>query len=80
MNETKVVLYDLPCSIRGFTKKTGDTHVIVLNSRLSREQNEKTLLHELEHIQKEHLDAEIDINKIELQMHEEISLHKDIHT
>lgn len=52
MNDSiKVIYYDIPCRIRGFTKKTNDDiYYIVLNSRLSREQNQMTLVHELEHI------------------------------
>lgn len=80
MSEPKIILYDLPCSIRGFVKKTADNYVIVLNSRLNREQNLKTIEHELEHIELNHFGTDVDINEMELEMHEEISIHKDVHT
>lgn len=51
MDEEKVILQDLPTSVRGFVFQddAGDP-VIVLNSRLSREQNRRTYEHERGHI------------------------------
>ena len=51
MDEEKVILQDLPTSVRGFVYQddAGDP-VIVLNSRLSREQNRRTYDHERGHI------------------------------
>lgn len=46
-----VRLLQLPVTIRGFVKENEDgTYTIVLNSRLSYEQNLKTYKHELSHI------------------------------
>lgn len=46
-----VRLLQLPVSIRGFVRENEDgTYTIVLNSRLSYEQNLKTYEHELSHI------------------------------
>lgn len=45
------ILKDLPETIRGFTILGSDYEpIIVLNSRLSREQQRKTYRHELNHI------------------------------
>lgn len=53
MNENEVVLADLPTSVRGFVflDDEGDP-VIVVNSRLTREQNRKTFRHERRHIRR----------------------------
>lgn len=53
-----VVLENLPCGIRGFTRiNDEDSATIVLNARLSQEMNADTYQHECEHIQNE------DVNK-----------------
>lgn len=52
MEFDKVVLMDLPTSVRGFVFLGDDGEpVIVVNSRLTREANQKTYLHELKHIE-----------------------------
>lgn len=53
MNENEVILTDLPTSVRGFVflDDEGDP-VIVVNSRLTREQNRKTFRHERRHIRR----------------------------
>ena len=49
--DERIILQDLPTSVRGFVFKDDDGEpVIVLNSRLSREQNRKTFRHEKKHI------------------------------
>lgn len=51
MSETRVILMDLPPSVRGFTCLGEDySPVIILNARLSLEQQRKTYRHELRHI------------------------------
>ena len=51
MEETKVILQDLPTSVHGFVFQGEDGEpVIVVNSRLTREQNRKTFNHEKKHI------------------------------
>jgi len=53
MDEPVVVFDNLPTSIRGMVIQGDDGDpVIVLNSRLSREQNRKSYRHELEHIKR----------------------------
>lgn len=45
------ILKDLPETIRGFTTLGSDYEpIIILNSRMSREQQRKTYRHELNHI------------------------------
>ena len=46
----KVVLEDLPCTVRGFVVQSDDYYTIVLNSRMSYDMQFKSYLHELEHI------------------------------
>lgn len=56
MEENEVILQDLPTSVRGFVFQGEDGEpVIVVNSRLSREQNRKTFDHEQEHIRRNEL-------------------------
>ena len=51
MDNQRVILHDLPTSVRGFVFQGEDGEpVIVVNSRLSREQNRKTYEHERKHI------------------------------
>lgn len=51
MDENRVILQDLPTGIRGFVFQGDDGEpVIVVNSRLTREQNRKTYDHERGHI------------------------------
>ena len=50
-------LADLPTSVRGFVYHDDDGEIyIVLNSRLSHEQNLSTYFHELKHISRGDLD------------------------
>lgn len=50
-------LADLPTSVRGFVYHDDDGEMyIVLNSRLSHEQNLSTFVHELKHIRRGDLD------------------------
>ena len=56
MDENEVILQDLPTSVRGFCFLGEDGEpVIVVNSRLTREQNRKTYRHERKHIRKNQL-------------------------
>ena len=50
--DVPVILRDLPETIRGFVCLGSDYEpVIVINSRMSKEQQKKTYKHELDHIQ-----------------------------
>jgi len=51
--DNHVILQDLPTSIRGFVFEDDDGEpVIVVNSRLTREQNRRTYEHEKDHIER----------------------------
>ena len=51
MPDVPVVLIDLPVNIHGFVCLGSDYEpIIIINSRLSREQQQKTYRHELKHI------------------------------
>jgi hypothetical protein len=54
--DKRVILQDLPTEVRGFVyqDETGEP-VIVVNSRLTREQNLKTYDHEIRHIENDEL-------------------------
>lgn len=51
--DERVILLDLPTSVRGFVFMGDDGEpVIVLNARLTHEQNRRTWLHERGHIER----------------------------
>ena len=51
MEENKAILMDLPTSVRGLVFHDDDGEpTIILNARLTREQNQKTYDHEHRHI------------------------------
>ena len=53
MDEEKVILQDLPTSVRGFCYHDNDgEEYVVLNSRLTMEQNRRTYAHEKLHIER----------------------------
>lgn len=55
-DDQRVILQDLPTSVRGFVFLGDDGEpVIVVNSRLTREQNRKTYTHEKKHIERSEL-------------------------
>lgn len=57
MNEPVTILQDLPTTVRGFTcHATDGTDLIVINARMPREVQEKTYLHEREHLRLGQLD------------------------
>ena len=56
MDENTVILKDLPTSVRGLVFLDDDGEpVIVVNSRLTREQNRRTFRHEKKHIRRKEL-------------------------
>ena len=56
MEENKAILVDLPTSVRGMVYHEDDgTPVIVLNARLTREQNRRTFDHERRHIDRDEM-------------------------
>lgn len=57
MDPVPVVLKDLPPHVRGFICLGSDYNpCIVINSRLSREQQQKTYRHELKHLENGEMD------------------------
>lgn len=53
VDEPRVILQDLPTSVRGFVFLGDDGDpVVVVNSRLTREQNRRTYEHERRHIRR----------------------------
>ena len=53
MHGIRVITQDLPCTIRGFViNDDPDGYCIIVNSRHTREQQLRTVRHELAHIQR----------------------------
>ena len=65
----RTILLDLPPSVKGFTTETEDENIIVLNSRLSYEQNKETYIHELKHISYQDLRRICDVGLLEAERH-----------
>lgn len=65
-----VRLVDLPPKVKGMVVKDGDFFTILLNSKLSREQNMQTFLHEKKHIERGDFEK-YDVDQIELEAHGE---------
>lgn len=65
-----VRLMDLPPRIKGFVVRRNGEYVIVLNSRLNREQNMKTYLHEKKHIENGDFEK-LNVDEIERDAHNE---------
>ena len=66
----EVRIVDLPPRVRGFVTRKDGEPVIVLNARLTREQNLKTYLHELRHIRNGDFEKE-NVDEIERDAHNE---------
>ena len=66
-------LFDMPARVRGYIKETcepdGDYYTIVLNSRLSHEQNCETYLHELKHMEEDDFHSERSVQETEYLRH-----------
>lgn len=69
MTNFHVIYCDLPCCIKGFVRKYVDEYAIVLNSRLTREQNKKTMMHELDHIKNDDFYRDVDVQQLENHAH-----------
>ena len=68
--EYLTIFKDLPTQIKALTIKNRDGgYTIILNSRLSYEQQQRSFLHELQHITNCDLEKECDIDEIETIAH-----------
>jgi Zn-dependent peptidase ImmA (M78 family) len=61
---------DLPCTIGAFVvSNNDDTYTIILNSRLSRERNKESYIHELGHIRNGDYEKKCSVDIIEIAAH-----------
>lgn len=59
-------LLNLPCSVKGLVKANTDgSYTILLNSRLSFEQLQRTYIHEMRHIKEDDFHSELNVDVIE---------------
>ena len=65
------IFQNLPCKIKGFVvyNSKEDYYTIVLNSRLSYDQNIKTFIHELKHINNDDFSSTLSATTIEALAH-----------
>lgn len=73
MDNVNVIYCDLPPKVKGMVVKTfdeEDCYTIVLNSRLSAEQNRETYEHEMKHLREKDFEKEgLSVGEIEWQRH-----------
>ena len=71
LDNYNTIYLNLPCKIRGFAVHNAceDFYTIVLNSRLSYNQNLETYMHELEHITNDDFNSELNVNTLETLAH-----------
>lgn len=63
-------LVDLPCSVGGYTRLNEDgTYTILLNARHSIEEQRKSYIHELSHIEGNDFDLEMQADLLEKMRH-----------
>lgn len=65
MGNYSVHFKDLPCRVKAFTFKHEDGYSIIINARLSYEQQRKAFFHELHHIDNGDFDSGGTVAKIE---------------
>lgn len=56
LNNVKIIYKKLPRKIYGFIHRYKDINLIVINWNISKEKKQKTILHELAHLELHHLD------------------------
>lgn len=65
-----VKMVDLPVSVKAFVHRNDDdSYTIILNSRLCREQNVRSYLHELQHIDNADLESLETADSLEYKRH-----------
>lgn len=73
MNLINTIVLDLPVHVRSFTRyNPDDTYTVVLNARLSREEQQKGYNHELQHIRQHDFEASASADLIETRTHETV--------
>ena len=71
-NNIAVRYCDLPCTVRGFVVRQcedDEFYTIILNSRLTHEQQQSTYLHELQHITLDDFRSCLSVDQIERLRH-----------
>ena len=62
----RVVLWDMPSKVKALTSVNDDgSHTVMINSRLSKEQQMRCFLHEFEHIKMNHFNCFRSVDEIE---------------
>lgn len=69
MDNVRVVVADMPCSVRAYTIYSDDFYTIVLNDNLSYMQRQKAYMHEIEHIKSDDFIKDSSVGIIEFYAH-----------
>jgi hypothetical protein len=70
MDNINVVYLDMPTNVKSYVINKNDYFTVILNSRLSQEQNEISYIHELEHIKNGDYAKKCRADLIEIMAHE----------
>lgn len=63
------VLRDMPCHVHSFVSECEDSYTVVLNSRLSNEQQREAAAHELSHLRNNDLQSSCNADSLETVRH-----------
>ena len=71
MSNFNILLANMPTTIKAYTVlNADDTYTIVINARLSSEQQRLSCYHEMQHINNNDYDKKIDIGLLEIYAHQ----------
>ncbi len=71
VKDIRTILVDMPPHIKAYTVLMNDVYTVVLNARLSQEQNQESARHEIAHIQRGDYEKTSTADLIEFFAHEE---------
>lgn len=69
MENVRFVLADLPISVKAYTIRKDDFYTIVINARLSHDQQKESCQHELNHIKNGDFSKQCNVGIIEMFAH-----------
>lgn len=69
MENIRFLLTDLPLSVKAYTICKDDFYTVVINARLSRDQQQESCQHELNHIKNEDFSKQCKVGVLEMFAH-----------
>jgi len=75
MDNIRTILVDLPVDVKGYTICVDDFYTIIINSKLSNTQRQKSYQHEMDHIQQNDFESKNSAGLIEVYSHKKGGFH-----